>query len=228
MQQYFLEHEIKPLERVLLPDDVLYHLKKVLRKDGSYRFRVADPKGRIFSAHLMDDKNCMIDEEIKEWNELPYPVTALIAVIKNEKMEWIFQKLTELGVSRIVLFEAERSQYAPEGKNRYERYRRIIREAAEQCNRNLIPELTECIPFERIRDYRSEKNLLAYEKEDSNKRFCADASVSFVIGPEGGFTKKEAEELMDWGFTSVSLGKRILRAETAAIYVMSILAEGMR
>ncbi len=112
-------------------------------------------------------------------------------------------------------------------KNRYERYRRIIREAAEQCNRNLIPELVECVPFDRIKDYRSETNLLAYEKEDKHERFSCNAPVSFVIGPEGGFTKKEAEELMECGFVSVSLGRRILRAETAAIYVMSILAEGM-
>ena len=100
-----------------------------------------------------------------EDNELPYPVTAIIAVIKNDRMEWIFQKLTELGVSRIVLFEAERSQYVPEGKKRYERYRRIIREAAEQCHRNRLPELVECVSFGNIRDYKSDLNLLAYEKE---------------------------------------------------------------
>jgi 16S rRNA (uracil1498-N3)-methyltransferase len=149
-------------------------------------------------------------------------VTLFMALIRKEKFELVLQKATELGVTRIVPLLLERNIVKWEqDSNKLQRYRLILKEAAEQCHRLTIPELCEPIPLKLISQYLCEQNFVAYEVQDPSQELKNQlkevASISIVIGPEGGITPKEIDFLKQTGFNVVSLGPRIYRAETASM-----------
>ena len=223
MQQYFCDRKISTGEIIDLDEEILYHLLKVLRKDSSYRFRLCDSSGTFYLAHLVSQKKCEILEQLDENNELDCDITCILSLIKNDHFELCIQKLTELGVNRIVPYQASRSVVKIKEGKKIERLRKIAREAAEQSHRNHIPEITEVAFLKDLERYRSTNNYICYEAEKNIASIDCDDSVTYIIGPEGGFDRKEYETIRDMGFVSISLGKRILRAETAAIYFTSNL-----
>ena len=110
------------------------------------------------------------------------------------------------------------------------RYQDILLEASEQCKRNLVPEIVDPVKLAELGNYRSEINLLPYENAYGKSKFIGEVlnekkSVTIAIGPEGGFSDEEVEELKKAGFETVTLGPRILRAETASMYACSVVAE---
>lgn len=223
MQQYFVDKEIQSDEIIELDKEVLHHLIKVLRKDSVYTFRIADMNGKIFHAHLIDDKRCMIDEFLDENNELDCDITCILSLIKSDKFELCIQKLTELGVKRIVPYNARRSVVKIKEKKKLERFDKIAREASEQCHRNFIPEICDPCDLKDLKNYLSERNYICYESEKNISDIDKSSSVTYIIGPEGGFEDQEYEKIVSMGFESISLGKRILRAETAALYMTSLI-----
>lgn len=227
MQQYFCDERLAVGDEIILSKDITNHLIKVLRKDNRYIFRLVDKNHQVFFAHLNTPSTALVVEESSENNELEADITVILSLIRNENFDLCIQKLTELGVKRIVPFNAKRSVAKPSKKEgKLERYRKIAREAAEQSHRNLIPEITDYITIKQLPLYLSEYNFLPYEKEDSSLTsfdIKKDATISYIIGPEGGFDKEEIDYLKELGFVSLSLGKRILRAETAAIYLTSLI-----
>ena len=164
--------------------------------------------------------NSLLDED----NELDIDITVILALIKNDKFDFAVQKLTELGVKRIVPYLAKRSVVKPgKGNNKQERLTKIAREASEQSHRNCIPEICDYCTLKDLSKYKSDINIIAYEKDDKLISDLKGKSFTIVIGPEGGFEPSEYEQIVSLGFESVSLGKRILRAETAAIYLSSVI-----
>ncbi len=224
VQQYFIDEKLNIGMEILLPQDVLYHLIKVLRKDETYKFRICDSAGNIFYAHLIDRQRCLIEENTEENNELDCKITCILSLIKNDKLELCVQKLTELGVSRIVFYEARRSVVRLKEDRKVLRLSKIAREAAEQSHRNMIPEICSVNSLKELASYKSDVNYFCYEVESNIADIQKADSITYVIGPEGGFTDEEYRSFTDMGFESVSLGKRILRAETAAIYMTCIIA----
>ena len=224
MQQYFTDRKLEINDTVALDDEVLYHLLKVLRKDSSYTFRLCDREGVIFHCHLISNKECMVDERLDEYNELDFDITCILSLIKNDRFELCLQKLTELGVRRIVPYQAVRSVVKAKDDKKVIRMRKIVKEAAEQSHRNIVPEVTDVASLKDLKNYLSEKNYICYESARNITDIEADSSITYMIGPEGGFEDNEYKKICDLGFESISLGKRILRAETAAIYVTSIIA----
>ncbi|MCX5818598.1 MAG: 16S rRNA (uracil(1498)-N(3))-methyltransferase [Deltaproteobacteria bacterium] len=163
-------------------------------------------------------------------------VTLCQAVPKAEKMDGIVRHATELGAERIVPFLAERSvpRWRPEQLPRKrERWQRIAAEASRQCGRSDIPEVGEIVTFERmLRDApESGLRLIPWEEETTTGirevlRDPARAGMTefvLVIGPEGGFSAGEIDQARRAGFLSVSLGKRVLRVETASLAVIAVL-----
>ena len=223
MQQYFVDKQIQCGEIIELDKEVLHHLIKVLRKDSDYTFRIADKTGEIFHCHLLDDKRCVVDEYLNENNELDCDITCILSLIKPDKFELCIQKLTELGVKRIVPYNARRSILKIRETKKLERFRKIAREASEQCHRNFIPEICEPCDLKDLKNYLSEVNYICYESEKNISEIQRSSSISYIIGPEGGFEEKEYETIVSMGFESISLGKRILRAETAALYMTSLI-----
>ena len=110
------------------------------------------------------------------------------------------------------------------------RYQDILLEASEQCKRNIVPEIVEPVKLSELAKYCSDVNLLPYENAYGGARYMSEIidekkSLTIAIGPEGGFSDEEVEELKTAGFETVTLGSRILRAETAAIYACSVACE---
>ncbi len=155
-------------------------------------------------------------------------LTLAQALLKSDKLDWVIEKGTELGVSEFVLFTCERS-LGRAGGNRQVRLARLARSAAQQCQRSRLPSITGPVSFEDVIARRSETLRLLFWEEDQPRRLTEvhrqrpDASsVLVVIGPEGGFSAAEAECAAAAGFQLVGLGPRILRAETAAVATASV------
>ena len=222
MQQYFIDYVLEVGTSIKLRDDILYHLTKVLRSTNK-SFRLVDTNSNIFLAELSG--NCAsIIKQINENNELDTDITVIMSLIKQDKFELTLQKLTELGVNRIIPYNAKRSIVKEtKTEKKLERYKKILTEASEQSHRNKIPEILPAIDLNDIKKYKSELNIIAYEKDDNIITSYKSKSITIIIGPEGGFDEDELNRIISFGFNSVSLGKRILRAETAAIYLTSLI-----
>ncbi len=223
MQQYFVDKSIQTGEIITLDSDVLYHLVKVLRKDDKYIFRVVDSNGKVFHAHLTHNKECEILDFLDENNELNCDITCILSLIKNDKFELTIQKLVELGVKRIVPYKAKRSVVKIKDDKKIDRIKKIVKEASEQSHRNFIPEVCPFADIDDLKKYMSDCNYICYESENNLSEIETCKSISYIIGPEGGFDNNEYTDICNLGFKSISLGRRILRAETAAIYVTSVI-----
>ena len=223
MQQYFTDKRLQLNDTVRLDDEVLYHLIKVLRKDDTYTFRLCDSEGNIFHCHLINNHEAVVTEKLDEDNELDCEITCILSLFKNDKFELCLQKLTELGVKRFVPYQAVRSVVKAKDDKKVLRMKKIVKEAAEQSHRNMIPEVTEVIDLKHLDRYLSENNYICYESSRNIVDIQPGSSLTYIIGPEGGFEDREYEKILELGFEPISLGKRILRAETAAIYMTSII-----
>ena len=231
MQRYFasVNNNI-----VTLKDDDVFHLSKVMRAKINDQIEVVDPNGQAYLAIIdsISPLHISIVEPILKNNELPIEVTLYFALAKSDKNEFVIQKATELGASRVVLFQGQRSvvKFSKEDfAKKLPRYMSIAKEASEQCHRERIPEISFISDVKDI--IPSELNLFAYELDAGNTSSFTSAlkennykSLSVIIGPEGGFSEKEANKLLDLGFKNISLGKRILRCETAAVYALSVIS----
>lgn len=170
------------------------------------------------------------------------PVTLLLSIFKFDRMEWAIEKATELGVSRIVPVIARRSEkhLAQAAANRTERWRRIARESAKQSRRSDIPVIEDVIPLKMAarREGDAVKLLLAEQERATTLRTALAAAlddslrtngdqypeIRLAVGPEGGWVAEEEALFDDEGWKPVSLGPRILRAETAAVTAMAVTA----
>jgi 16S rRNA (uracil1498-N3)-methyltransferase len=166
------------------------------------------------------------------------PVTLLLSIFKFDRLEWAIEKATELGVERIVPIIARRSEkhLVQSAEKRVERWRRIAREAAQQSRRSDVPEIENVLPLRiAARQAGDAVRLLLAEQERSTtlRRAIEEAlgnsgdempSIRMAIGPEGGWTAEEEALFDSEGWKSVSLGPRILRAETAAMTATAVVA----
>ena len=165
-----------------------------------------------------------------EDREMETYLTVALSLVNEQKMDLILQKLTELGVSKIIPVKTERSIIKLDDKKETKkivRWQTICKEASEQSKRTSIPEVTNIMKLEELTKLDSELKLIC-SLNDKTKPLAeylnkGIKSIMFTIGPEGGFTEKEETFLMNNGFLPVSLGKRVMRVETAAIYVASII-----
>lgn len=161
-------------------------------------------------------------------------LTVLLSIIKGERMDWCVAKLVELGIGRIVPLAAERSVVRLDGERagrRVERYRAQVRAAAQQSRCGLLPRVDPVSGLAEALALVAGAALKLLLWEDpraiplrSALPAAAPASVAVLVGPEGGFTGDEVEQAVAAGFVPVSLGRRILRAETAAVASAAILA----
>lgn len=228
MQRYFAN---KNNNQVILSDGDVHHLLHVMRARVNDEIE-AVIDGKLYSAIIksISPLDIEINYEIPLDTELSSNVTLFFALAKGDKIDTVIQKATELGTNKIILCNTERSIVKYEQKDvtkKLERYQKIAKEASEQSHRTRIPIIVGPINLKDIDKYMCDINLLAYEKvagkTDNIPMDIKGKSISAMIGPEGGFSEKEVELLMDKGFSLISLGKRILRTETAALYILSVL-----
>jgi len=154
-----------------------------------------------------------------------------LGMLKAAKLELVLQKGTEIGVSRFVPMLTERSVAAEPGAARQRRFDTIVREAAEQCGRGRVPEVGTPLPLSDALTQATGQKIVLWEDERGtglgDLPLDAGAPVDLFVGPEGGFSPTEVALARDAGATPVSLGRRILRAETAAMVAAALVLAGV-
>ena len=230
MQRYFAL--VKDNTILLLKDDA-FHLTKVMRAKLHEEI-IAIHEGGLYLGEVISFNPLVIEnkgEYQEESRELNVDTTLFFALAKGDKIDFVIQKATELGAKRIVLVKTERSivKLSTDDFNRkHARYTLIAKEASEQCERRMIPEILYLDSLKDIpSNLLSEVNYVAYEEDAFNKVNLSDIknkkSTSLLIGPEGGLSEKEIDFLVSQGFKRLSLGKRILRTETAAVAGLAMI-----
>lgn len=216
------------------------HIKKVLRKNINDEIIVCnkdieqDYLCRILK--IEDNIECKIVNEINENTESNVLVTIYQGLPKFDKMELVIQKSVELGVYNIIPLELNRCVVKLKEKDRdkkIQRWQKISEVAAKQCGRNYIPNIGNIQNLNQIcKDFNNyDLVLVAYENEKENTlkeqldilKNKKDLKIAVIIGPEGGIDEREIEEVRNNGAKVITLGKRILRTETVALNVLSII-----
>jgi 16S rRNA (uracil1498-N3)-methyltransferase len=158
--------------------------------------------------------------------EPPQPVTLAVALLKGDKLAEVVRGATELGVARVQLLITDHADARDIGAQKLERLRRIALEAAKQCGRGVVPEVLEPI---KPRDLELDGvGLVAHPRSSRLPRDAVhwNVPVTLATGPEGGFSRLEITILEQMGFVTVTLGQRILRAETAPIALLGAIIAG--
>ncbi len=240
MTHFFVGTDQIEADGIRITGQDLNHMKNVLRMKTGETLTVSDGSDRQYICEIAaytESEALLRIVDIEGANaELPAEITLFQGIPKGEKFELILQKCTELGTVRFVPVSMSRcvAKIDPkkEGK-KLERYQKIAESAAKQSQRNRIPVVTPVMNLRQALSYAEEQNmrlLFAYEKADNPEKtreiirsVRPGQRIGIVIGPEGGFDPEEAELLKKGGAETVTLGNRILRTETAPIYLMSVL-----
>ncbi len=231
MQRYFVNPNNFLDDKVIIVGDDVHHILKVLRYKAGDKVICSDNQGKsviaIIESINHEQIECNVVSSTEEDNEPLLDITLAQALPKSDKMDFIIQKGTEIGITSFLPFISERTIVQLNDKKeqkRMERWGKIAKEAAEQSHRSKIPKILPIINFkELLKNIDSTFTLIAFEKEKTITLFEALESnrdikkVLLVIGPEGGFTEREIEQATLHGANSISLGKRILRTETAGL-----------
>jgi 16S rRNA (uracil1498-N3)-methyltransferase len=219
--------------RAVVRGEEAHHLRRVLRVEAGQVFEISDTRrvyvARVTAAHSSAIE-FVVEEEIAAGPALA-PVTLFAAVFKFDRLEWMIEKATELGVASVVPIVAARTEkhLAEAAVNRVERWRRVAVEAAQQARRLAPPEVSDVTPFERaIQEAATGRRWMLDESETSSAGGplldpAPQSGSALLTGPEGGWTDEERRRARDAGFQPVGLGPLVLRAETAAIAALSVL-----
>lgn len=229
MQRYFAK-EYK--DNLILEDSDIRHIKKVMRMNINDLIEVVyDNKLYICKIISFDPFMLDIDKVIEDENKTSFDVTVAVGLVKEQKMDLILQKLTELGVNTIIPVNMERSIVKIDSerfKKKKERWKSICKEASEQSKRTNIPVISDIVSLKDLVNIEADVKLVASTKEKDKLFNCylqeinKCAKIIIVIGPEGGLSEKEESYLLNNGFDGVSFGNLIFRVETACIYAASI------
>jgi 16S rRNA (uracil1498-N3)-methyltransferase len=233
--RFFVEGKHQPGEVVGFDGSDARKIAIVLRMQEGDAIEVIDSAAQRFHATLhFDGRNvsATLNERVKTADEtVPYIAIAQ-GVPKGQKMDFVVEKLTELGASQIVPLQSERTVVADVSANKIERWRRLAKTAAQQCGRADVPRIEDPVRFadllQKFQGY--DCVLLPWELADRAllrerlPELVKDARrILVLIGPEGGFSHDEADRAQHAGAQLISLGSRILRTETAALVVVSLL-----
>ena len=237
MARFYVPHPQIENGILRIEGEEVRHIRKVLRlREGDEVF-VFDGSGREYEGTIVEEGTFSVSVLVRtifsSEKESTLEITLAQSLLKGEKMDYLVQKATELGVKRIVPFISSRSVPLLEKSKRLERRRRwekIAIEASKQCGRGVLPkidplkdysQILETVPMESLK-------LILWEKGGEKlkgilKKLERESTIFFIVGPEGGLNEEEVEEAKKVGFVPVTLGERILRSETASLCLVSIL-----
>lgn len=239
MQRYFLDENsiITDIEIIIKGNDY-HHIKNVMR------MKLEDKVYCCYDSHTY---LCMIDEfmfdsvklkkisEITKNSELAIDVTIAHGLVRREKMEEVIRRITELGAHEYIPVLMERSivKIKDNKNSKLDRQKTIVKEACEQSHRNRLMDVSDILSFKDFLSLNKKYDLCLYAYEESGrsnnynlKKYLKEfkgKNILVLVGPEGGFSEKEVDLLEKNDFNSVGLGARILRTETAPLYLMSVI-----
>ena len=243
MPKFFVKNNQIENDKIIITGEDVNHIKNVLRLSIDDDLQICDIDTAInytcgISKIDNDKIECNIFNKIDSEAESNIHINIFQGIPKSDKMELIIQKCVELGVNEITPVEMKRCVAKIEDKaktKKLERWQKISEVAAKQCGRDRIPKINSVINIKNICNLTSEYDivLLAYENEEKNtlknellklkSKTNKNLKIAIVIGPEGGIEKEEVELLKENGIKSITLGKRILRTETVAFTMTSII-----
>lgn len=240
MYRFYVDEANINKDYILIEGSDVNHIKNVLRLNPKEQLIVCDGKGK--------DYNCIIEEIRKDSvlvniidsttneTELATKIYLFQGLPKKDKMEWIIQKAVELGVYEIIPVSTKRTIVKISDKkkerNKLDRWQTIATSAAKQSNRGIIPSIHEVLTFSDALDYARdlEIKLIPYENAKGIEatreiihNLKGTKSIGIFIGPEGGFEEDEVDRAKEQGFAPVTLGRRILRTETAGLAILSMI-----
>ncbi|WP_017472620.1 16S rRNA (uracil(1498)-N(3))-methyltransferase [Amphibacillus jilinensis] len=242
MQRYFIEGQNWKNDQIIISGDDAHHIVNVMRMTINDQVICNRSDGRVALCEIIEITD-VIKLSILEWLEqeveLPIKVTLVQGLPKGDKLDWIAQKATELGVHAIIPFQASRSIVKWDIKKREKKQQRlmkIVKEASEQAHRNQLPKVKELHDLKSLIQLSQhyDHKFVAYEETARQqitqklnaffKQILPGQSVIVIIGPEGGLTEHEIDTFYQNGFEPVRFGPRILRTETASLYMLSALS----
>jgi len=239
MDRFFVKQENLQGEKVVLVGQQAHQINNVLRKKAGEHIIVLDNLGAEYEIELQTIKKEKVTGQIKEnrkaVGEPVAEITLYQSLLSRENFEWVLQKCTEVGVTSFVPIVTERSIVRRQDAitpRKLSRWRDIITEAAEQSGRGRIPQLEQAVNFvdavSGLGDFDhcliGTLGVTGSNVREVLRTFSAEPiTVALFIGPEGGFTDKEVTVACSKGATAFSLGKRILRTETAAVVASAVI-----
>lgn len=237
MRRFFLDPETVISDELFLSAQESHHLQRVLRLSPGNSLQLLDGRGNIYDAEILETgqrvRLRILTSLYTEQNATPLLVCQ--SLLKGQKMELLIQKCTELGVTEFTPFYSERCQITkkklPSLTGKYARWQRIIEEACKQCGTPWAMTLNPLLSYEEmLAKYGGQgaQKILFWEEEGTENSLHSHAvkkkkqGLQIVFGPEGGFPAEEVRAARELDFQVLSLGPRILRAETANIAAVSI------
>lgn len=232
MQRYFIEKNSIINNEVTISSPDSHHIKDVMRFNLDDELLLNTDDGQVFLAQIKAfNKKDVVLQVIKEFpsNYQPLNLTVALSLIKKDNFELAIQKMTELGVQQIIPLKTKRSIIKIDDPlKKLSRFKTIVKEASEQSERTIMPIISDFMSLQDLDTRLFNHCFFAYERESKKlfseylKQIKATDKTLVIVGPEGGFTEEEINYLLNNGFKSISLGKTILRAETAAIHLVSV------
>jgi len=236
MHNFFVDKSQITGNKIKIVGDDYNHIKNVLRMNSGDKFFVSEmneEKRYIVAIDkiLENEVECLIVEEVNS-TEPSVNLTIFQGIPKADKMELIIQKCTELGISTLYPVEMKYCIGKIKNERKIDRWNMIAESAAKQSKRTIIPNIKEAISFKEMIELLKQYDLaiIAYENEKINQTLKEvlienknAQNIAIVIGPEGGIAKEEADQLIVNGVQTATLGKRILRTETAAIATTAMI-----
>lgn len=239
MYRFYVSKEQIADDKIYIEGMDVNHIKNVLRLEKGDWIIACDKEGTDYISRIntLSSEQILLDvEKVQDSDtELPCKIVLFQGLPKKDKMEFIIQKAVELGVSEIVPVVMKRCVVKLDDKKsdkKTKRWQTIAEAAAKQSGRGIIPKVANPVNIKEAFDIAGslEYNMIPYELQDGIeesrkivKESCTKKSVGIFIGPEGGFEKEEVEEAVSKGIKPISLGKRILRTETAGMAIVSIM-----
>jgi 16S rRNA (uracil1498-N3)-methyltransferase len=243
MQRYFINDRYSEDQPVVISGEVFHHIVRVMRMKEDDHIFVVFHDNTSAVARIETISSDSVGVRVVKWEtgtkELPIKVAIASGLPKGDKLELIFQKGTELGADRFIPFNAGRSIVKwdeKKAKKKLDRWGKILKEAAEQSHRNVVPSVSSPVSFKELLTLSEQFDytLVAYEEEarsgeqgNLSKTLSSikdGQSILVVFGPEGGLTEKEVDLCKKEGFLACGLGPRILRTETAPLYVLAAIS----
>lgn len=239
MYHFFAEHQNIHDTYIDIVDTDVNHIKNVLRMKEGDTILISSGDNIDYTCHIAGISDELVRAEIDSMDtkgkELPAKIYLFQGLPKSDKMEFIIQKAVELGVYKVIPVSMKRCVVKLDQKkeaNKIKRWNMIAESAAKQSKRSIIPEVSGVLSFKQAVELAKECDicLLPYECADGMSRtkeiissMAPGKSVAIFIGPEGGFDLDELELAKESGFKVITLGKRILRTETAGMMLLSVL-----
>ena len=233
MPRFYVDFALSPDSVVELPDDVVRHLN-VLRVKNTEEIVLFNGNGKSYPAlpEVLEKRRAsvrILREEATD-NESPLNITLVQAVSASERMDFTLQKSVELGVAEIRPVISKRCVVRLSGERaekRVARWQEIVVSACEQSGRNIVPKVLPLTTYaQALQQLPQETTKLLMSLNRAQKLSDVrpqSGKVVFMVGPEGGWTEKEEQQAFDAGFQSVTLGKRVLRTETASLAAIAAM-----